>query len=89
MASLARSAANMLRNSSVTEILDVAPIDLLNGLTSEFVKDWPHELMSASLQAQSVDIKFHWVTETGKSARLTSGMSITATVSKLRTPPMG
>jgi len=60
-----------------TEILDVAPIDLLNGMSKEFMRVLP---VPDALKAKALDVKFHWVNETGKVARLTSGISMDATV---------
>ncbi|KAF2717748.1 class I glutamine amidotransferase-like protein [Polychaeton citri CBS 116435] len=61
-----------------TELLDVAPIDLLNGLDRKFVSNMP---LPDSLKAQALDIVFHWVNETGSLARMTSGATIQTTES--------
>jgi hypothetical protein len=60
-----------------TEILDVAPIDLLNGISKKFVNAFP---LSDELKAKAVDINFHWVTENGNPAKLTANMTLEATV---------
>jgi hypothetical protein len=65
-----------------TEILDVGPIDILNGMSNRFVTELP---IPDELKAKSYDIDFHWVTEGGKPAKLTAGMTVQATVS-LRSP---
>lgn len=63
---------------SETEILDVAPIDLLNGISKAWAEDMP--FFTDVMKAHSVDTTFHWVNETGASARLTSGITLMATV---------
>jgi hypothetical protein len=60
-----------------TEILDVAPIDLLHGISKKFVDAYP---LSEELKAKALDINFHWVTETGAAAKLTSNITMEATV---------
>lgn len=65
----------------VTELLDVAPIDLINGLSNGFLRELPSFAISDDLKAQGIDIVFHWITETGAPAELTSGLSVNATVS--------
>ena len=68
---------------SETELLDVGAIDLLNGMTTKFVKSVPDNYLSADLKAQALEIDFHWVNETGKTAKLTSGLSVQPTVSNV------
>jgi hypothetical protein len=65
-----------------TEILDVAPIDLLHGIGKEFANALP---LSDELKAKALDINFHWITETGAPARPTANITLEATVS-LHTP---
>lgn len=60
-----------------TEILDVAPIDLLHGISKKFVHMLP---VSDEIKAKAPEINFHWVTETGKPGKLTSNITIPATV---------
>jgi hypothetical protein len=60
-----------------TEILDVAPIDLLHGISKKFVNAIP---LSEELKAKALDINFHWVTESGTAAKLTSNITMEATV---------
>jgi hypothetical protein len=60
-----------------TEILDVAPIDLLHGISKKFVNAIP---LSEELKAKALDINFHWVTENGTAAKLTSNITMEATV---------
>lgn len=60
-----------------TEILDVAPIDFLHGLNKKFGSLLP---LSDELKAQLLDIEFHWVNEKGDTAKLTSGITMNATV---------
>jgi hypothetical protein len=65
----------------VTEILDVAPIDLLNGSSKEFTRNMPDSLVSPELKKQAVDIEYHWVTEDVKTpCHLTSGIKLLPTV---------
>ena len=63
-----------------TEILDVAPIDYLHGLTKKFAAILP---VSDELKAKALDIEFHWITEKGDVAKLSSGITMNATVSLL------
>lgn len=60
--------------------MDLAPIDLLNGMTKKFVADFPTEAVAQEIKDQALDIEFHWVNETGNTASLTSGITIKATV---------
>jgi hypothetical protein len=62
-----------------TEILDVAPIDLLHAMSKKFVATL-EPFYPEGLAAQALDIEFHWVNETGKTARLTGGVSLVPTV---------
>jgi hypothetical protein len=65
----------------MTEILDVAPIDLLNGLSNVFIKEWPEALMPSHLKEQVLPLEFIWVSENGeRPSRLTSGINIVPTV---------
>lgn len=64
----------------ITEILDIAPIDVFNAISTKFIKNFPEELVSLEMQAQTLDVDFHWVNETGKQARLTAGAVINPTV---------
>ena len=61
-----------------TEILDVAPMDMVHGFTKHVMKDIP---FPDHIKAQGMDIEFHWVNEKGGQARLTSGVKMQATVS--------
>jgi hypothetical protein len=65
-----------------TEILDVAPIDLLNGSSRDFVNNLSDRLVSPEMKQQAFDLEFHWVTENvNNPARMTSGIRIMPTVS--------
>lgn len=57
------------------------PVDLLHGLSTNFMKDMP-ELIPQPLKDQGLPLEFHWVSENGpKEARkLTSGLNVTPTV---------
>lgn len=60
-----------------TEILDVAPIDLLHGFSNRFIQVLP---LSDELKAKALDIDTHWITETGAPAKMSANMTIQATV---------
>lgn len=66
--------------SRETEILDVAPVDIFNGMSKNFLGDWPENFIPAELKDQCLDITFHWVNEKGGDAKLTGGLTIKATV---------
>lgn len=65
---------------SETEMLDVAPVDLLHGLSKDFSKDLDENVLSPELKSQALDMQFHWVNETGKMAKLTGGINLQPTV---------
>ncbi|KPM35811.1 hypothetical protein AK830_g10748 [Neonectria ditissima] len=67
--------------NSVTEVLDVAPVDALHSLDTEFVNTLPDEGVPPHFKAQSLAIEIHWISQDGpeKHSRLTSGMSILPT----------
>lgn len=67
---------------SINELLDVGVIDLLSGLSKEFVASLPDEGFTPGMKAEALDIEFHWVSEKGRAepARLTAGLSINPTV---------
>ena len=67
-----------VHRTSETEILDVAPIDLLNGMSNRFIHDLP---LPDVIKAQALDVSFHWVSEEGETATLTGGLTIQCTVS--------
>lgn len=66
----------------VTEILDVAPVDIFHGLSKNFIDPLPDALVGQEHKAQAMDFQFHWVSEAGPSehAKLTSGISLKPTV---------
>lgn len=72
----------------VTEILDVAPIDLLSALNSAEPFQVPDELIPAAAKAQAMDFKFHWVSERGppEKMRMTSGIKLEPTVCNMSNP---
>ncbi|RYP65764.1 hypothetical protein DL771_008129 [Monosporascus sp. 5C6A] len=75
--------------NAVNEVLDVAPIDALYGMSKEGMKVFPDELMPQHLRAHAFDIEFHWVSETGKApARLSSGINLIPTDSYGSCPPL-
>ncbi|GAM90002.1 hypothetical protein ANO11243_080420 [Dothideomycetidae sp. 11243] len=68
----------IILTGGITEILDVAPIDLVHGLSPSVVKGLP---VLSSFEHQAIDIAVYWVTENGRPAKLTSGITMQATVS--------
>nr|OQO32676.1 hypothetical protein B0A51_00054 [Rachicladosporium sp. CCFEE 5018] len=70
----------VLLTNSVTEILDVAPLDIFSGMSKEFTKNIPDFLLPSSIKEQAIDVDFHWVTEHGQEAKLTAGTIIKPTV---------
>ena len=63
-------------------MLDVAPIDAIYSLSKQAISDFAGDLLPSHLKAQAIDLKIHWVSETGKDPiRLTGGMRILPTVS--------
>jgi hypothetical protein len=62
-----------------TEILDVAPIDIFNAISTKFVHNF-EAVLPDHLRAQALDFEFHWVNETGKQALLTAGAVLNPTV---------
>ncbi|KAK0742421.1 class I glutamine amidotransferase-like protein [Apiosordaria backusii] len=66
----------------LTELLDVAPIDLFHSLTPKFLQPFPDAFIAPHLKQQAVDMEFHWVTETGKipsTNNVSSGTTIVPT----------
>lgn len=76
-----------LTHASVSEILDSAPIDLLGGFDRTTLKEFPDDFMPAAMKAQALDFVFHWVNETGETARMTSGLSVVPTVCPFHLQP--
>lgn len=69
----------------MTEVLDVAPIDAVSGISGELIKDFPPEfdgILPPEQRAQHLDVEFHWVSEKGPAEprRLTCNMSLIPTV---------
>ncbi|KAI1614303.1 class I glutamine amidotransferase-like protein [Exophiala viscosa] len=73
---------------SETEILDVAPVDLLYGMSKLLVNDFGDSFLPPNLKAQALDMDFHWVNQTGKTARLTGGASVQPTDDFTTCPPL-
>lgn len=63
-----------------TEILDIAPIDLLHGLTKESLDIFPPGSIPEEMRKQAIEIVFHYVSEKGGMAKLTSGLTVECTV---------
>ncbi|KAK0755720.1 hypothetical protein N5P37_011729 [Trichoderma harzianum] len=73
-----------------TEILDVAPVDMLHCFSKKFIETLPEEWVSEDVKAQALDLNFHWVSEVGsaKQSRLTSAISLVPTHSFETCPPL-
>ncbi|GAP89797.2 hypothetical protein SAMD00023353_3601040 [Rosellinia necatrix] len=73
-----------------TELLDIGPVDLLNGLSRHFTENFPDELGPPGFKGGALDLKFHWVTEDGPDtpAQLTAGLRIIPTDSFDTCPPL-
>ncbi|OQN96624.1 hypothetical protein B0A48_17054 [Cryoendolithus antarcticus] len=78
----------VLLTNSVTEILDVAPLDIFSGMSKEFTKTIPDFLLPSSIKEQAIDVDFHWVTEHGQEAKLTAGTIIKPTHTIDNCPPL-
>ncbi|KAI0440339.1 class I glutamine amidotransferase-like protein [Xylaria telfairii] len=76
--------------NSETELQDVAPVDLLHGLSSHWLNSLPDDLGPPGFKAGALDMAFHWVTEGGPGApgALTSGLGIVVTDSFESCPPL-
>ncbi|KIW75175.1 hypothetical protein Z517_11947 [Fonsecaea pedrosoi CBS 271.37] len=79
--------AGVILLNAETEILDVAPIDLLNSVSKNFVQTL-EEFALPGMAAQALDIDFHWVNQTGKTAKLTGGVSVQPTDDFSTCPPL-
>ncbi|KAM3506664.1 hypothetical protein MY11210_007455 [Beauveria gryllotalpidicola] len=75
--------------NSITEALDVVPVDLLHGLSDKFVEAMP-TLIPEPLRNQGLPIEFHWVSENGSkdTRQLSSGLNVTPTDSFATCPPL-
>ncbi|KAF4630640.1 hypothetical protein G7Y89_g7498 [Cudoniella acicularis] len=80
--------AGVILVNSETEILDVAPIDIFNGLSAKFIKNFPPSILPDHLRAQALDVEFHWVNETGKPSPLTAGGVVNITDTFTTCPPL-
>ncbi|KAL9622887.1 MAG: hypothetical protein Q9160_002813 [Pyrenula sp. 1 TL-2023] len=73
--------------SDATELLDIAPIDMLNSLRREFIG--PEFPIKQNLKDQTIDMQIHWVAETASHPRgLTAGLSVTVTDTFSTCPPL-
>ncbi|KAF2482397.1 class I glutamine amidotransferase-like protein [Neohortaea acidophila] len=73
----------IILTGGITEILDVAPIDLIHGMTPELIAPLP---LPEPMKAQALDLAFFWITEHGKPARMSSGATMQATHSFANAP---
>ncbi|KAK7950889.1 class I glutamine amidotransferase-like protein [Apiospora aurea] len=84
-----RIEVGVLLMNGTTEVLDVAPIDLLNGMSKSLMDNVSPEFLPDGVKSKAIDIEFHWVSETGQgTSRLTSDMSIVPTDSFETCPPL-
>ncbi|RYC63549.1 hypothetical protein CHU98_g2670 [Xylaria longipes] len=73
-----------------TELLDIAPVDMIHGLSRHFITSLPDDLGPPGFKDGAIDMKFHWVTEHGPKTpgSLTSGLRIVPTDSFETCPPL-
>ncbi|KAI0202871.1 class I glutamine amidotransferase-like protein [Astrocystis sublimbata] len=73
-----------------TELLDIAPVDMISALTRRFVDSLPDDLGPPGFKDGALDIEVHWVTEDGPSvpAKLTAGMRVVPTDDFTTCPPL-
>ncbi|KAI0544134.1 class I glutamine amidotransferase-like protein [Xylaria curta] len=74
-----------------TELLDIAPVDMIHGLSRHFIKTLPDDLGPAGFKEGAIDMQFHWVTEDGPSntpGNFTSGLRVVPTDSFATCPPL-
>jgi len=76
---LSSSIRKSLLFSRKTEILDVAPIDIFNAISTKFVHNF-EAVLPDHLRAQALDFEFHWINEKGNPANLTAGAVVNPTV---------
>ncbi|KAI0972443.1 class I glutamine amidotransferase-like protein [Xylaria arbuscula] len=71
-----------------TELQDIAPADMLHGLSRHFVESFPDSLGPPGFKEGAVDLNFLWITEDGEKtpAKLTSGLRILPTHSFKTSP---
>jgi hypothetical protein len=67
--------------NSVTEILDVAPVDIFNAISNHFIQNFPAQMLTDKMRETAIDTEIFWVNETGAPAKLTAGATVTPTVS--------
>ncbi|TGJ81528.1 hypothetical protein E0Z10_g7229 [Xylaria hypoxylon] len=73
-----------------TELQDIAPVDMLHGLSRHFISTFPDELGPPGFKDGAIDLKFLWITEAGEAspADLTAGLRILPTHSFETSPPL-
>ncbi|KAI0481812.1 class I glutamine amidotransferase-like protein [Xylaria cf. heliscus] len=76
--------------NSETEFIDIAPIDMIHGLSRHFVDAIPDELGPPGFKSGAIDMQFHWVSEAGPGtpARASSDLRIVPTDSFETCPPL-
>ncbi|KAF4995474.1 hypothetical protein FGRMN_5095 [Fusarium graminum] len=81
--------AGVILMNSETELLDVAPIDLLHSLTKHWNKGFS-SVLPDGVESQAIDIEFHWVSKNGPAIpnKLTTSINLVATDSFETCPPL-
>ncbi|KAM0350527.1 hypothetical protein ACHAPU_003008 [Fusarium lateritium] len=81
--------AGVILMNSETELLDVAPMDLLHGLSKHWNKSFGFVLPDG-VESQAIEIEFHWVSknEPALPNKLTTGINLVATDSFETCPPL-
>ncbi|KAF2968617.1 hypothetical protein GQX73_g4984 [Xylaria multiplex] len=73
-----------------TELQDIAPVDMLHGLSRHFISTLPDALGPPGFKDGAIDFKFLWITEAGSAepANLTGGLRILPTNSFATSPAL-
>ncbi|KIW17679.1 hypothetical protein PV08_04874 [Exophiala spinifera] len=72
----------------ITELLDIAVVDLLSGLDKSIAATFPDALMPPHVKAHALDVETHWVNQSGKTARLSGNISLQPTNDFTNCPPL-
>ncbi|KAI0538987.1 class I glutamine amidotransferase-like protein [Xylaria digitata] len=73
-----------------TELQDIAPVDMLHGLSRHFISTFPDALGPPGFKDGAIDFNFLWITEAGEAepANLTGGLRILPTHSFETSPTL-
>ncbi|KAK5627968.1 hypothetical protein RRF57_003683 [Xylaria bambusicola] len=76
--------------STITEVGDIVPADMLHGFSRHFASSFPDDLGPPGYKDGAIDFNFLWVTEKGETtpANLTSGIRILPTHSFETSPTL-